>query len=106
MPCGWRASKQPFDGKLSGTVTGGRTPLDVDVVLSRQGDKVTGSYSFGVGFARLDGSVQGSMLKYLWSLAPEKGEGQLMLQGDEYRGTWGSGSSTTNGGTNLLRNAP
>jgi hypothetical protein len=94
MPCGRRSSKEPFDGKLSGTVTGGRTPLDVDVVLSRQGDKVTGSYSFGVGFARLDGSVQGPTLKYRWSLAPENGEGQLTLQGDEYRGTWGSGSSS------------
>jgi Peptidase U49 len=52
-PCGSRpVSRQPFDGKLSGTLTGGTTPLDVDVVLSRNGDSVTGSYSFGAGFAR------------------------------------------------------
>jgi hypothetical protein len=106
-PCGSRASTgQPFDGKLTGTLTGGRTALDVDVVLSRNGDGVTGSYSFGVGFARLEGTIQGSTLNYRWRLASEIGAGRITLQGGQYRGIWGNEASSTDGGTILLRSNP
>jgi hypothetical protein len=106
-PCGRRASTgQPFDGRLTGTLTGGRTPLDVDVVLSRTGDTVTGSYSFGVGFARLEGKVEGSTLNYRWRLASDSGAGRITLQDSEYRGTWGKEASSTDGGTITLRNDP
>jgi hypothetical protein len=106
-PCGSRpVSRQPFDGKLSGTLTGGTTPLDVDVVLSRNGDSVTGSYSFGAGFARLEGTLQGSTLNYRWRLPPDSGIGRITLESGGYRGTWGSGASATDGGTLLLRSSP
>ena len=106
-PCGSRASSgQPFDGRLTGTLTGGSTPLDVDVVLSRDGERVTGSYSFGAGFARLDGTIQGSTLNYHWRMPPDRGAGRITLQGGEYRGTWGNGASATDGGPILLRSNP
>ena len=106
-PCGSRApTGQPFDGRLTGTATGGTTPLDVDVVLSRDGDRVTGSYSFGGGFARLEGTLQGSTLNYRWRMASDNGAGRLTLQGGEYRGTWGMGASATDGGPIVLRSTP
>ena len=106
-PCGRRASTgQPFHGRLTGTFTGGRTPLDVDVVLSRTGDTVTGSYSFGVGFARLEGTVEGSTLNYRWRLASDGGAGRITLHDSEYRGTWGKEASSIDGGTITLRSEP
>ena len=104
VPCGSRAATgQPFDGRLTGTFTGGTTPLDVDVVLSRDGEKVAGSYSFGAGFARLEGALQGSTLNYRWRMSPDGGAGRITLEGDEYRGSWGNGASASNGGTIVLR---
>jgi hypothetical protein len=105
-PCGSRASGEPFDGRLTGTVTGGTTPLDVDVVLSRNSESVTGSYSFGAGFARLDGTMHGSTLNFRWTLPPDGGAGRITLQGGEYRGTWGNGNSMTDGGPIKLRRDP
>jgi hypothetical protein len=67
---------------------------------------VTGSYSFGVGFARLEGTVEGSTLNYRWRLASDSGVGRITLKDGEYRGTWGSVASSTGGGTILLRSDP
>ena len=105
-PCGSRVSGQPFDGRLTGTLTGGTTSLDVDVVLSRSGERVTGSYSFGAGFARLEGTMQGSTLNFRWKMPPDGGAGRITLRGGEYRGTWGNGDSTTDGGPIALRRDP
>jgi len=66
---------------------------------------VMGSYSFGAGFARLEGTLQGSTLNYRWRLPPDSGTGRITLGGADYRGTWGSGASATNGGTILLRSS-
>jgi hypothetical protein len=103
MPCGSRATPGPFSGRLTGTATGGQTPLGVDFVLSRSGAGVTGSYSFGAGFGRLRGAIQGSTLNYQWDFGSVSGSGQITLQGGEYRGTWGTGTSPTGAGTLLLR---
>jgi hypothetical protein len=35
-PCGTSASGQPFDGRLTGMVTVGTTPFDVDVVVEKR----------------------------------------------------------------------
>jgi hypothetical protein len=99
-PCGKAAGDLDFDGTLHGQITGGATPLDVDVVLDRQGAEVTGSYSFGAGFGRLEGQVDGATLRYRWTLPPDEGMGSITLGSDGgYRGSWGLGGSDTGGGS-------
>ena len=92
-PCGQPASSGvPFAGTLHGQVTGGSTALDLDVVLKRDGDRVTGSYSYGGGFGRIDGVVAGDTLNYRWTLPPDSGAATLTLKDGVYRGTWGLGA--------------
>lgn len=103
-PCGKAAGDLDFDGTLHGQITGGATPLDVDVVLDRQGAEVTGSYSFGAGFGRLEGQVDGATLRYRWTLPPDEGMGSITLGSDGgYRGSWGLGGSDTGGGSIQIR---
>jgi hypothetical protein len=63
-------------------------------------------HAFGGGFARLDRTIQGSTLSYRWRMASDNGAGRLTLQGGDYRGTWGMGSSATDGGPIVLRSSP
>jgi hypothetical protein len=98
-PCGARPpTGEPFDGTLHGRMTIGPTDFDVDTVLVRVGDSVTGSYSFGAGFGRIEGTVDGSTLDYRWSLAPDSGMATVTFDGSIYRGTWGAGASAEGGG--------
>ncbi len=99
-PCDARPpTGEPFDGTLHGEMTIGSTDFDVDTVLVRVGDSVTGSYSFGAGFGRIEGTVNGSTLDYRWSLAPDSGAATVTFEGGVYRGTWGAGTSAEGGGT-------
>lgn len=99
-PCrGSAPTGLPFDGHFHGNVRVGQTALDLDAVLTQFGDRVTGSYSFGAGFARIDGLVAGSELSYGWALPPDKGRGIGTLLGKTYEGTWGTGSANSGGGT-------
>jgi hypothetical protein len=103
-PCGREATDQDFDGTLSGQISDGRTPLDVDVVLNRQGSEVTGSYSFGAGFGRLEGQVDGADMSYRWTLPPDEGMGSITLGADGgYQGSWGFAGSDSGGGLIQLR---
>jgi hypothetical protein len=91
-----------FAGAFHGEISDGTTPLEVDAVLSRSGDHITGAYSFGAGFGRLSGSVDGPTLAYRWTMGPDEGGGRLTLSGEEYRGTWGYGASDADGGEIVL----
>ena len=62
-------------------MTIGPTDFDLDTVLVREGDTVTGSYSFGAGFGRIEGAINGSSLDYRWSLAPDSGGATITLRG-------------------------
>ena len=98
-PCGARPpTGEPFDGTLHGKMTIGPTDFDIDTVLVREGDTVTGSYSFGAGFGRIEGAINGSTLDYRWSLAPDSGAASVTFDGSVYRGTWGAGTSAEGGG--------
>jgi hypothetical protein len=72
-------------------------------VLEQNRDAVTGSFSYGAGYGRLDGKVSNASLSYRWKLSGDAGAGVLTLQGDTYRGTWGTGDSATNGGTSEVK---
>jgi len=107
MPCGTQIGQgQPFHGGFRGQITDGTTPLDVDVVLTRHDDRVVGSYSFGAGYGRLEGTAEGSTLRYRWVLPPDSGEGVMTLQDGTYRGAWGRGGASTGSGSILLQAAP
>jgi hypothetical protein len=98
-PCNARPpSGEPFDGTLHGRMTVGPTDFDADTFLVRDGDTVTGSYSFGAGFGRIEGTVSGSTLDYRWSLASDSGAATVTFDGGTYRGTWGAGASAAGGG--------
>jgi len=98
-PCREAPADMDFGGVLHGQITGGTTSFDVDVVLDRRGDAVTGSYSFGSGFGRLEGEVDGATLHYRWTLAPDEGTGTIMLGDDgAYQGSWGFDGSDAGGG--------
>ncbi len=96
---------QPFDGVFRGTVRIGKTDFDVDAVLSQSGGRVAGAYSFGAGFARLDGAADGAHLAYRWTLPPDRGRGAATLRGDVIEGSWGSGDADAGGGTLSMRPA-
>jgi hypothetical protein len=102
--CGSRpASNLAFDGTLRGTMMAGRTDFALDLVLDQNRDAVTGSFSYGAGYGRLEGKVSNASLSYRWKLSGDAGAGVLTLQGDTYRGTWGTGDSATNGGTSEVK---
>jgi len=128
FPCGRATSKaRAFEGSLHGQLTllpshesaagspAESTPrlknsTEIDVILTRDGDNVTGSFSVGPGFGRLQGTVTGDLLALRWQEAVffsriaggTSGRGLLALDQDQYRGTFGPGNSTT-GLTLLLR---
>lgn len=89
----------PFDGTFRGSVTVGQTSLDVDAVLTQTGDRVTGSYSFGAGFARLKGTAAGTDLSYAWELPPDSGFGTMQLRNGAFAGSWGMGRAASGAGT-------
>ncbi|HUF57407.1 MAG TPA: M48 family metalloprotease [Thermohalobaculum sp.] len=101
-PCGRAIQSGAFSGRLAGEITDGSTPLDVDVVLERSGDRVTGAYSFGAGFGRMEGEVAGNTLAYSWTLGSDHGQGQLILDGSTYRGSWDRSGAETGGGEIVL----
>jgi Peptidase family M48 len=118
FPCGRATSKaRTFEGSLHGQLTLLRSaagspaestpPLknstEIDMILTRDGDNVTGSFSVGPGIGRLQGTVTGDILALRWQEAVffgsiaggTSGRGLLALDQGQYRGTFGSGNSTT-----------
>lgn len=70
--------------------------FDVDVFLTQDGDRVSGTYSFGAGFARIEeGRVAGDRITYHWSLPPDSGQGVITMEGGTYKGTWGVGQASS-----------
>lgn len=109
--CTAPASGLPFAGYFRGTILGGRTEFDLDAVLTQAGDRVTGSFSYGAGFARLEGRVTGTRLDYTWSLPPNRGRGTATLStatpgGDTIAGTWGDNDANAGVGTLTVRRQP
>ena len=105
------SSGLPFAGYFRGTMLGGRTEFDLDAVLTQTGDRVTGSYAYGAGFARIEGRVTGTRLDYTWSLPPNRGRATATLStatpgGDTITGTWGDNDANAGVGTLSVRRQP
>jgi hypothetical protein len=95
-----RPRAAPFDGVFDGEIDDGRTRLPMRAVLARQGDRVSGQYSFGAGQGQIDGLVEGATLTYRWRTASARGRGVIRSSPDGSRveGTWGYDDDVTGGG--------
>lgn len=70
------------------------------VTLAQSGSGLSGDYS-GQFSGKLAGSVDGNVATLTWTQTNgENGKAKFTLasDGDSFKGTWGSGSSSTNGG--------
>lgn len=78
--------------------TGG--PILVETQLERQGDRVTGRYSFGLGIGSIEGRVAGQHLRFTWTWAGNYGHGALdATQEGGFTGTWGYREADRGAGT-------
>jgi hypothetical protein len=96
LPTGAQAFDGIFDGRLSDR-TGA---LPARTILRRQGDRVTGIYSYGVGQGEITGIVEGDTLVFVWQSGGARGRARLRAGpgGVEFEGTWGFGEAATGGG--------
>ena len=91
----------PFQGKYvgeSGQFGSPKYPTEVN--FQRQGNTITGDYSFGIGTGKIVGKVTGNALTYEWSWAGNSGYGMLETQdeGQTFSGKWGYRNSLDNAG--------
>jgi hypothetical protein len=86
-----------FDGQLSDN-TGA---LPARTALRRQGDRVTGVYSYGAGQGEISGIARGDTLIFVWQSGGQRGRGRVRTTpgGVEFNGTWGYGDAFAGGGT-------
>jgi hypothetical protein len=91
---------RPFHGVFDGEMHDGTAALPVRAALVRQGDRVTGQYSFGAGQGEITGLVESETLTFNWKTATQNGRGVLRSTRDGARveGTWGYGDRATGGG--------
>jgi hypothetical protein len=94
-------ASQSFDGVFDGRLSEGTGALPARTVLRRQGDRVTGVYSYGVGQGEISGIVEGDTLLFIWQSRGSRGHGRMRTSpgGVEFAGTWGHGDDSVGGGT-------
>jgi Peptidase family M48 len=99
----------PYSGRYRGKWLNTKgTDFDVEMGLTRQGDTVRGSYSFGAGNVVIEGTVSNDTLFYNWKWGTEYfGKGVLRpdASGRELVGTWGYTKADSGAGTWKLRRA-
>jgi hypothetical protein len=82
-------------------------PLAVRLGLQRQGDRVYGHYTFGLGSGFLYGEVKGKDLHFDWKWAGNSGHGVLNGRDDgSFTGTWGYRNASSGAGTWTGRRDP
>jgi hypothetical protein len=93
-------ASQPFDGVFDGRMSDATGTLPARTVLRRQGDRVSGVYSYGVGQGEISGIVEGDTLIFVWQSRDRRGRGRVRTGpgGVEFDGTWGYGDAATGGG--------
>ncbi|MFY0991835.1 hypothetical protein [Halomonas sp. C05BenzN] len=91
---------QPFAGTFRGMLGDASGELPVWLVLERQGDRVRGAFTYGLGLGQLEGEVQAGRLHFGWTLGLEQGLGVLEAAADDARlhGSWGRERSADDGG--------
>ncbi len=90
-----------FEGVFEGRVTDTARALPARTVLWREGDRVTGVYSYGLGQGELSGVVQDGTLTVVWQSGGRHGLARIWTAagGVEFDGTWGYGEAAAGGGT-------
>ena len=95
-------AQQPFAGSFVGQANQhGDAPFPVRIDLRRDGERVQGQYSFGIGMGQLAGRVDGRRLDFEWQWAGNFGRGvfEASEDGARFDGTWGYQQSTDNAGS-------
>lgn len=96
-----RAGTAAFDGVFDGQASEGAATAPTRTVLQRNGDQVTGQYSYGAGVGQLSGVVQGDTMWFRWQAGGDSGSGRLVASPDGmgFEGTWGYGENDQGGGS-------
>jgi hypothetical protein len=95
------APSPTFDGVFDGQMSDRTGALPARTVLRRQGDRVSGVYSYGAGQGEIVGIVEGDTLIFVWQSGGSRGRGRVRTSpgGVEFEGTWGYGDASAGGGT-------
>jgi hypothetical protein len=72
----------------------------IRTILHRQGDQVSGQYSYGGCQGQLRGVVDGDVLLFRWQEGSTIGRGRLLAapDGSSFSGSWGDGDDDAGGG--------
>ncbi|MFN4087752.1 MAG: hypothetical protein ACK4QW_01750 [Alphaproteobacteria bacterium] len=97
-PAGPDANAVAFAGTFAGTVEIESETFPVQVVLRRDGRRVSGLFSIGAGIGEIDGVVAENVLFFSWRTGDDSGRGTLRPDGSGLAGRWGYGSSADDGG--------
>lgn len=94
-----------YDGTFQGELGDASGSLPVLVRLERRGDRVTGTFSYGLGGGQLEGEVVEGRLHFVWTLGMDRGLGvfEAEAEGARLRGRWGREDSAEDGGYWELR---
>jgi hypothetical protein len=89
-----------FAGVFEGRLTDGAETRPMRIVLWREGDLVSGAYSYGTGQGELSGIVHDDTLTLVWRSGERQGHGRVRTGpgGVEFDGTWGDGDASAGGG--------
>ena len=105
-----RGAALAFNGRYAGESTqqGDPRAFPIQVALERQGNRVSGQYSFGIGVGTIRGTVSGDTLDFDWEWAGNRGRGRFTSRdgGNSFAGTWGYRDSAENAGTWKARRTP
>jgi hypothetical protein len=85
-PVGRKKVVQPFEGRLSGTISTSKEKFPADVVLEREGDHVSGALGSALELVRIDGDVRGDQVSIHWRSWYNEGTGSLRRTGQLYEG--------------------
>ena len=93
-------SEEDFQGlfRIRRTFADGTTRDEFDLLLLRNGDEVTGSYSTDAVKGSITGTVTGTELHLRWGEGPKRGRARLEMSGATLRGSWGTDESQDGAG--------
>jgi hypothetical protein len=75
-------------------------PRPIEATFQRQGDPVTGHYTFGLGVGSINGQIFDQKLQFDWNWSGNYGRGELTGEaGGGFIGTWGYQEATAGAGT-------
>ena len=77
----------------------GRAAPEVDLLLLRSGDEVTGAYQSGNGHGSIEGKIADGVFRFTWKEGEARGRGQGTSKESQLAGSWGMGEQDSGGGT-------